>query len=135
MSEKQCITNIINEFYNVISGKANEKRNWTYFKTLFTEDAKLKPIRINEKKELTALQMDINTYILTVGNFLKEHDFYEYGLNYKIETYKNIANVYSEYEAKKSKEHEQIIKRGVNLIHLYNDGSCWKISSMLWQDE
>ncbi|QVK17652.1 hypothetical protein KHQ81_12475 [Mycoplasmatota bacterium] len=79
--------------------------------------------------------MDVNQYILKVRNFLREHNFYEYGLNYEIKTYKNIANVYSKYEAKKSKEHEEIIKRGVNLIHLLNDGSGWKISNMLWQDE
>lgn len=135
MSEKPSIVNVINEFYRIISGKANEKRDWIYFKTLFTEDAKLKIIKIDNNKKTTALQMDINTYIFSVSNFLKKQDFYEYGLNYEIETYKNIANVYSEYEAKKSKEYGEIIKRGVNLIHLYNDGGGWKISNMLWQDE
>lgn len=131
MSEKQSITNVINGFYSIISGKATEKRDWTCFKKLFTEDAKLKIIN----KKVTALQMDIDTYILRVGNFLKEQDFYEYGLNYKIEIFKNIASVYSEYEAKRSLTDEAIIKRGVNLIHLYNDGNGWKITSMLWQDE
>ncbi|QVK17660.1 hypothetical protein KHQ81_12515 [Mycoplasmatota bacterium] len=135
MSEKQRITKVINEFYRIISGKSNEKRDWVYFKNLFTKDAIIKPIIINEENEVLSLQIDVNQYILKVNNFLKEHDFYEYGLNYEIKTYKNIANVYSMYEAKKSKEHEEIIKRGVNLIHLFNDGSGWKISNMLWQDE
>ncbi len=98
MSEKQSITNVINGFYNIISGKATEKRDWACCKKkLFTEDANLKII----DKKVNALQMDVDTYIIRVGNFLKENDFYEYGLNYKIEIFRNIANVYSEYEAKK----------------------------------
>ncbi len=131
MSEKQSITNVINGFYNIISGKATEKRDWACCKKLFTEDANLKII----DKKVNALQMDVDTYIIRVGNFLKENDFYEYGLNYKIEIFRNIANVYSEYEAKKSLSDEAIIKRGVNLVHLYDDGNGWKISSMIWQDE
>jgi hypothetical protein len=47
----------------------------------------------------------------------------------------SIANVYSEYAAKRKKEDMNIIKHGVNLIQLVYDGHTWKIHSMLWQDQ
>ena len=61
------------------------------------------------------------------------NNFYEYGLNYKIEIFGDIAHVYSQYEAKRNKEDIELIKQGVTLVQMVRDNQIWKIHSMIWQ--
>ena len=134
MNSEESIKELIDSFYQIISGRAQEERNWDNFRNLFFENGHLMSIKLNDNKECISKPMNIEAYILILDKFLKTIDFYEYGLNYKINIMRNIADVYSEYEAKNSLE-EEPIKKGVNLVHLVNDGHRWRILNMLWQDQ
>ncbi|WP_432666750.1 hypothetical protein R9X47_10350 [Wukongibacter baidiensis] len=135
MNNEMKIKELIDNFYEIISGKAEEERNWHRFRNLFFKNAHLMPSRFNSNKECVSTPIDVESYILGLDNFLKTKDFYEYGLNYEINIFGNIAHVYSEYEAKNSLKDNEIIKIGVNLVQLINDGDRWKILNMLWQDK
>ncbi|MFZ5351932.1 MAG: hypothetical protein ACOZCL_04300 [Bacillota bacterium] len=133
MCGKYEVESIIDKFYEIISGKTGEAREWDMFRALFFTNAVLTPMKYADGECITKV-CSLESYIEGLSKFLDKNDFYEYGLNYRIEIYGNIAQVYSEYEAKRTKEDVNIIKSGVNLIQLLNDGKVWKISSMLWQD-
>lgn len=135
MNNEVYIKELIDNFYRIISGKVEENRNWNDFRTLFFTNAHLMSMRFNSNRECVSVPVDIESYILGLDKFLKTKDFYEYGFNYEINIWGNIAQVYSEYEAKKTLEDNEPIKKGVNLVQLINNGSGWKILNMLWQDK
>lgn len=136
MNKKTQIKEVIDKFYEIISGKAEEERNWNEFRSLFfSKESSLTSMKYNAEDECISKRVDVESYIRGLNLFLKSEDFYEYGLNYQIEVYGNIASVYSEYEAKRKKEDMDIIKCGINLAQFIHDGKSWKIHSMLWQDE
>jgi hypothetical protein len=135
MRNESEIKKLIDNFYGIISGKAEEERNWDSFRTLFFASAHLMSTRFNSNNECITIPVDIESYIIGLDKFLRTNDFYEYGLNYEINIFGNIAHVYSEYEAKKSLIDNEPMKKGVNLVQLINDGQRWKILNMLWQDK
>ena len=135
MTNETEIEKVINKFYEIISGKAEDERDWCEFRRLFySEDSSLTSMKYNNKECITKPLND-EEYIVVLRNFLKSKDFYEYGFDYEIKVYGSIANVYSEYAAKPNKEDIEIIKRGVNIAQFIYDGLTWKIHSMLWQDQ
>lgn len=136
MNSEREIQCVIDKFYAIISGSAEENRNWNEFKFLFfSGDSSLASMKYNAYKECITKRMDVEAYSICLSDFLKLNDFYEYGFNYEIKVIGSIANVYSEYAAKRKKEDTNIIKRGVNLVQCIHNGQAWKIHSMLWQDQ
>lgn len=130
---KEEIENLINEFYKIISGKKNQERNWELFKALFSPEAKLLPLRHTDNIN-NIMSYSIDEYINRLESFLAENDFYEYGENYKIKVFNNLAYAYTEYKAKRNEHDKIFIKKGINLIHFVNNGQRWYISSMQWED-
>lgn len=128
MNEKD-ISRVIDSFYEVISGKAYEDRNWEKFSSLFYQNARLINFKGNN------LSSDVDSYIAILAQWLKRNDFYEYGFDYEINTYGNIAQVSSRYEAKESNDSNLIIKSGRNLVQLVYTNGQWKILNMLWEDD
>ena len=136
MDNEREVQYVIDRFYEIISGNANEERPWNAFRTLFfSGDSSLASMKYNTEKECITKRADVESYIIGLNSFLKSNDFYEYGFNYEIKVFGSIANVYSEYAAKRKKEDISIIKQGINLVQLIHNGQAWKIHSMLWQDQ
>lgn len=129
------IKKLIDSFYEIISGKAGQARDWERFKLLFFDNARLIPHKFDQDKNCITIPHDINSYITRLKGFLEKNDFYEYGYKYRIEQYHNIAQVYSTYEAKTSPNASKLLKKGTNLVQLINNGIEWKIINMLWQDD
>lgn len=128
------IKRLIDTFYEIISGKAGQERNWNRFKTLFFANAHLIPMKFDTNNNCITNPFDVESYIERLDTFLRTNDFYEYAINYEIKVFGKIAHVYSEYEAKASLDDDKPIKKGVNLVQLIHDGMVWKIVNMLWQD-
>jgi len=135
MENQLEIKKLIDNFYIIISGKSGEERNWDSFRKLFYSNAHLMSAKFNSGNECTTMPVNVDSYILGLDRFLRVNDFYEYGLNYKINIFGNIAHVYSEYEAKRSLKDNEPIKRGINLVQLIYDEDRWKILNMVWQDK
>lgn len=133
MKNEKEIINLVNLFYKIISGKRNQERNWELFKTLFSPGAKLLPLKHTDNMS-DIVSYSIDEYINRLELYLAENDFYEYGENYKIEGFNNLAYAYTEYKAKRNENDKELIKKGINLIHFVNNGKRWFISSMQWED-
>lgn len=134
MNNEEKIREVIDTFYDILSGDTGSERNWHDFKKLFFPDARLIPVAFSDSGERVTTTYDVETYIQRLTTLLEKHDFYEYGYNYKIRCHGHIAQIHSLYEAKNNKTDPVPIKRGTNLIHLIFDGSEWKIVNMLWED-
>jgi hypothetical protein len=65
--------------------------------------------------------------------FLK-NGFFEKPIVNRIQTYGNIAQVFSSYESRHAAG-DAPFARGINSIQLLNDGRRWWVVSILWDSE
>ena len=79
--------------------------------------------------------MSVDDFIVDTQPFFAENDFYEAEIGRHVDRFGNVAQVRSAYDARRHPDDREVIKRGVNLIQLYNDGERWWITSVLWDNE
>ena len=66
---------------------------------------------------------------------LSDIHFYEVETDRREVRFGNVAQVFSAYEARTSPQGGELIKRGMNLAHLFHDGTRWWLMHMIWDDE
>lgn len=121
--------------YAVISGDKGEARDWDLFRFLFHPDAKLIPSVKNSQGVISVRFMTIDDYVNDSGKWLVENGFHEIEISRKVDTFGNITQVFSTYEAKRSKNDAEPFMRGINSIQLLNDGTRWWIINIYWMQE
>ncbi|WP_418511867.1 hypothetical protein [Corallibacter sp.] len=132
----ESIDAIVTSLYNVISGDRGFERDWSLFQHLFKEDAKLIPAGKKPKDTLLHVRyMSPRDYVSTSGTWLEENGFHEREIHRVTNTFGNIAQVFSTYEAYKNKEDDTPFMRGINSIQLLNDGYRWWIINVYWTQE
>lgn len=125
----------IKTLYKVISAEKGEDRNWKQFKFLFYPDAKLIPSGLNQDYVYKAKYITPNEYIKNSEKWLKMNGFIEKEIHRKVNTFGNIAHVFSTYESYHSKDDEKPFMRGINSIQLINDEDRWWIVNIFWAQE
>ncbi|WP_225036202.1 hypothetical protein [Winogradskyella sp. SM1960] len=133
-SKVTTIDSTVATLYSVISGDKEEARDWDLFKHLFRKDAKLIPIGVKDGKT-TVRYMSPSDYIKTSGNWLQQNGFHEIEIKRETQTFGNLTQVFSTYEAYKSKDDKAPFMRGINSIQLFNDGTRWWIINLYWKQE
>lgn len=131
----QSLDQTIATLYDVISGEKGEARNWDLMKFLFHEDAKLIPSGKNKEGVFKARYMTVQDYIDSSGKWLIENGFFEKEIHRETDTFGNITQVFSTYEAYKSEDDAEPFMRGINSIQLLNDGQRWWIINIYWTQE
>ena len=131
----QSLDQTIATLYDVISGEKGEARNWDLMKFLFHEDAKLIPSGKNKEGIFKARYMTVQDYIDSSGKWLIENGFFEKEIHRETDTFGNITQVFSTYEAFKSEGDAEPFMRGINSIQLLNDGQRWWIINIYWTQE
>lgn len=130
------VDSIIKAVYDVISGDAGKPRDWDRFRSLFYTDARLIPTGMNpQTKVVRATTITPEGYIERSGLFLLKEGFHEREVARRVETYGNIAHVFSTYESFHNLSEKKPFMRGINSFQLLNDGKRWWIVSIYWQAE
>ena len=124
---------IVAALYESISGPAGA-RDWDRFRALFIPEAQL--IAAFEKKDSTIgyKALSVQGYIDGADKYFKEHGFYEREVSRKLESFGNIAHVFSTYESRETADGKPF-ERGINSILLLNDGSRWWVVTVYWEGE
>ncbi|WP_353778437.1 hypothetical protein [Winogradskyella sp. 3972H.M.0a.05] len=125
----------IETLYGVISGEKGEERNWELFNYLFKPNAKLIPSGKDQTGTYRVRYMSPQDYIDTSGKWLVDNGFYEQEIHRATQTFGNITQVFSTYEAFRSKSDTEPFMRGINSIQLLNDGKRWWIVNIYWTQE
>ena len=125
----------IKTLYAVISGEKGVERNWKQFKYLFKPNAKLIPSGKSKEGVYQVRYMSPEDYIKDSGKWLIENGFFEKEIHRKIDTFGNITQVFSTYEAFYSEADKKPFMRGINSIQLLNDGKRWWIINIYWTQE
>jgi hypothetical protein len=126
---------IIKSVYDVISGDAGVKRNWNRFRSLFHPKAQMIPTQKTRDGRIVAVAISPEDYITRSGPFLEKEGFHEREIARRVETFGNIAHVFTTYEAKHKLSDEKPFLRGINSIQLLNDGKRWWVLNIAWSQE
>lgn len=127
---------IMKAVYDVISGDAGKARDWDRFRTLFHKDARLIPSGKNAQTGVTSARvLSPEDYIKRVEPVFAKEGFYEREKARRVETYGNIAHVFSTYESFHSRADKKPFMRGINSFQLLNDGKRWWVLTIFWQGE
>ena len=122
---------IIHTAYALISGKAGDKRDWDRWRALHDPGARLIPLETAEDGSRVARVLSTDQYIESRAPFFEQNDFFEWETDREEKRFGQLVQVWSTYVA----AHEQggkPIRKGVNSIQLWNDGSRWWILSVAW---
>jgi hypothetical protein len=117
--------------YKLLSGRADEKRDWDRMRTLFAPGARLIPIERDENGIPMARVFTIDQYIKSRTPMLAEGDFYEIETHREERREGRLAQVWSSYVAVRAPGGDPI-RRGANSFQLWNDGARWWILSIAW---
>ena len=127
----QQVEDVLNSFYQTLSGSADEPRDWTALEPLFCEEARISPLPWGT----ASISLPLGTYINRLRSSLDGRVFYERGLGYRVEVTSCIAEVWSRYEASEVPNWDRPIRSGTNLVQLVLRDGAWKILSMLYEDD
>ena len=125
---------LIAEFYDTVSGPAGA-RDWSREREIFHPAARLMRTGVDEQGKPWIRVMNVDDYIEDTAPFFAANDFYEIEVARRVDRFGNVAQVRSVYEARRSPDDAEIVKRGVNSIQLFHDGERWWVVSVLWDNE
>src|SRR5215472_11780197 len=123
-ADGDSIDTAVRAVYDVISGPAGT-RDWARFRSLFAEGARLIPIRVTADVS-SAAPMTPDEYAQRAGANFEKTAFYESEAARRVETFGNIAHVFSTYESRRASG-EKPFARGINSFQLVRVGGAWKV--------
>lgn len=134
-ADVSSIDAIMKTVYEVISGPADQERDWDRFLSLFVPDARLIPAAVMPDGEFVVRAISPAEYAERAAIFFRQPGgFFEREIGRKTDVYGDIAHVLSAYESLREGEEEPFM-RGVNSFQLANLGDRWAIVTILWQQE
>jgi hypothetical protein len=135
MSDTESLDAIILAMYETVSGPAGVERDSPRMRSLFMPGAHLVRTIIGEDGAPQARVMDVDAYVQDTADYFRENSFYEREIARRTDSFGQIAQTFSTYEARHDPADPEPFKRGINSIQLFNDGNRWWIVNMLWDNE
>ena len=126
---------VVENFFQIISGAINQPRDWNSFKKLFAAGAVLSASVRNNSNDFVINSWSVDSYIERLEKFFQTTDFYEKAENIIVNHSINIAQVSCIYIASKNENFSPELKRGLNHIHLIKENNEWKIINTIWEDD
>ncbi len=121
--------------YDVISGPAGKKRDWSRFLSLFAPGARLIAVDKNKEGQLVARVFTPEDYVKLATPFFDKEGFFERESSRTLESWADIEQVFSTYESRHAAEDAKPFARGINSFQLFNDGKRWWVVTIYWQEE
>ncbi len=135
MNAKDEIQQIITELYAIISGPAGHQPDWQREAQLYMPGAQMMRTFVDADGRPQATLLRAEDYPENFTRLIAGRAFYEVEIHNIIEHFGNIAHAFSTYEAWADAEKTVFLKRGINSIQFFNNGSGWKVVNMIWDDE
>lgn len=126
---------IIAAVYDVISGPAGKKRDWDRMRSLFMPGARLIPTGPRPNGGYGSRALTVEDYVTRGAPLFEKEGFFETESARRVESFGQIAHVFSTYESRHAPDDAKPFQRGINSIQLMNDGKRWWIVTIFWQGE
>jgi hypothetical protein len=132
--EFETIDRLMTALYSSISGPPGGQ-DFELSRRLCHPDVRLVRTRLDEAGRPVAFSFSGEEYEANVKALLAGIPFYEVETERRTIRFGNVAQVFSAYEARTAPEGGELIKRGMNCAHLFNDGTRWWLMHLIWDDE
>jgi hypothetical protein len=129
----KSVTSLLAALYDVISGPAGE-RDWNRFRSLFMPNARLTSAEKTPDGAVRVRPSSVEDYVRLGGNYFLKNGFFEKPIVSRVETFGNVAQVFSSYESRHALE-EAPFARGINSLQMLYDGKRWWVVNILWDEE
>jgi hypothetical protein len=126
---------IVAALYDTISGPAGKRRDWDRLRSLFVPGARLMPVTPRPEGGSDVRLLDVEDYVNRAGPRLEGEGFFEREISRQVESFGDLAHVFSTYETRHTAADAQPLARGINSIQLLKDGARWWIVSVYWDNE
>jgi hypothetical protein len=132
--EFATIDGLMTALYTSISGPPGGQ-DFELSRRIQHPDVRLVRTRLDEAGRPVALSFSGDEYEANAKALLAGMPFYEVETDRRTVRFGNVAQVFSAYEARTAPEGGELIKRGMNMAHLFNDGRRWWLMHLIWDDE
>lgn len=129
------VESIIAAYYASISGKPGEVRDWDRLRSIFHPEARLIPARPTGDGGSGAFFLSPDDFHKQNEKYFNKSGMLEKEVARRVETYGNVAHVWSTYESRRKAEDPQPYARGITSFQLLKDGKRWWIVSAFWDYE
>lgn len=126
---------IVAALYEVISGPAGAPRDWNRMRSLFAPEGRMAAVGMRPDGSYPLRMMTPDDYIARNTKAFATMGFFETELAHRVETFGQVAHVFSTYEARHAANDAKPFMHGVNSIQLVNDGKRWYVLSLVWRGE
>ena len=127
------VDSIIHNLYDAISGPAGQERNWSLFRSLFADDAKMYIAVPGNNSNTSLKSITPEEYVQRNQTRLGDIGFNEAELYRITNSYGSGTQVFSTYESHfTNKNGEEEMMKGINNIQLFFDGKRYYIVSIFW---
>jgi len=126
---------IVAALYDVISGPAGAPRDWDRMRSLFAPEGRMGAMVGQPDGNYVLRAMTPEDYISRNTKAFATMGFFESEKARTVETFGQIAHVFSTYEARHAKDDVKPFIRGINSIQLIHDGKRWYVLSLIWRAE
>ena len=132
--EFATIDQLMTALYASISGPPGGQ-DFELSRRVYHPDVRLVRTRLDEAGKPVAFSFSADDYEANARSLLAGTPFYEIETERRTVRFGNVAQVFSAYEARTEPEGGELIKRGMNCAHLFNDGRRWWLVHLIWDDE
>ena len=132
--EFATIDGLMTALYDSISGPPGGQ-DFELSRRIYHPDVRLVRTRLDESGKPVAFSFSGDEYEANARGLLADMPFYEVETERRVVRFGNVAQVFSAYEARTAPEGGELIKRGMNCAHLFDDGRRWWLMHMIWDDE
>lgn len=129
----KSVDSLLAALYDVISGPAGE-RDWNRFRSLFLPDARLTSAEKTPDGVTHVRPSSVEDYVRLGGNYFLKNGFFEKPIVSRVQTFGNVAQVFSSYESRHALG-EAPFARGINSLQMLYDGKRWWVVNILWDEE
>jgi hypothetical protein len=128
---------VVRALYEVVSGGAEEARDWQRFRSLCLPDARFLITRwvTPESEKESIWEWNVEGFVVEAQKFYSKNGFWEREIRSRMERFDNVAHVFSSYETRISSPDEEPIVRGINSLQLVRYRGRWWIASVCWDVE
>jgi diamine N-acetyltransferase len=121
--------------YELISGPAEEERDWDEVRKLFLPDAHLRLKAKNPDGSPRHLDLTVDEFAEQAAEHYRQKGFWEREIARQVHSYGNIGHIFSTYETRVDSPDSDPIARGINSIQMFRGDGTWKIASVVFHVE
>lgn len=125
---------VVATLYSTISGPPGRDRDWIALRNLFLPEAHLRIVVDSDGTERLG-DWTVESFVEHGRDLYVEQGFWERELSHKVESFGNIAHVFSTYETRIGEEKSAPVARGVNSVQLLQLGGRWWITGIVFHVE